>query len=279
MLKESKELNKLDKLHRERTRWVTTTWVFGTLFAISVVAVVTLGISAFKQGTLKGAKTATEEPPKEAQEEAEPEKQEIAEAVKAVADATVDDDAMKGSPDAPVTIIEFSDFLCPFCAVSAGFRDDLATQMKTRDETWEAAVPKILENYLESGDVRFVFRDCPFHSGGSVRASEATECARDQDKYWEMHDLLFLRQEDFPEEEAAINDFLASLAEELELEPEAFKTCLEEGKYTAEVQHDLEEAKAAGVTGTPTYFINGHKLVGAQGFAAFAEIIEEELNK
>jgi len=279
MLKESKELNKFDKLHRERTRWVTTTWVFGTLFAIAAIAVVSLGISAFKQGALKGTKTAEEQPQEQPREEAEPEKQEVAEAGKAVADATVDDDTMKGSPDAPVTVIEFSDFLCPFCAVSAGFRDDLALQMKDRDETWEAAVPKILESYLESGDVRFVFRDCPFHGGRSVQASEATECARDQDKYWEMHDLLFLRQEDFPKEEGAINGFLASLAEELELEPEVFRACLEEGKYTAEVQHDLEEAKAAGVTGTPTYFINGRKLVGAQGFAAFAEIIEEELNK
>lgn len=276
MLKESKEFDQIDKLHRERTRWVTATWVFGILFALSFLGVLALGAYIVKPELAKQAKTAAE-----SREEGESEEGEVAQAPEPqrVAGVSVDDDPAKGLADAPVTIIEFSDFLCPFCAVSAGFREDLSSQLKSRDETWEAAVPKIIDTYIKDGKVKFVFRDCPFHGEAAQKASEAAQCAQDQGKYWEMHDLLFSRQEDFPREENKITDFLPGLAQELGLNQDQFKECLTQGKYTEEVKKDLEAAKSYGVTGTPTYFVNGRKLVGAQGFESFRKVIEEELNK
>lgn len=278
MLNESKEeMNNLDKLHRERTRWVTATWVFGVLFVLAAIAVFGLGFYLVKPGLLKNVGL-------EQKEQAQPSKDapsaldETAPSPQ-VAGVSVDDDPVQGSPDAPVTMIEFSDFLCPYCAVSAGFRPDLTAQMKSRDAAWEAAVPKILETYVKEGKVRFVFRDCPFHGEGALSAAQAADCGRDQGKYWEMHDLLFQSQDQLPEKEEDLPVFLKGLADKLGLSQNQFDECLDSGKYKEEVNKDLEAAKAAGVTGTPTYFINGQKIVGAQPFSAFQEIIEAELKK
>ncbi len=279
MLNESKEeSNNLDKLHRERTRWVTATWVFGVLFALALIAVFGLGIYLVKPGLLKNAGVNQKEPT-EAQKVAPSAPEAAAPPSQQVAGVSVDDDPVQGSEDAPVTVIEFSDFLCPFCAVSAGFRPDLAAQMKAKDASWEAAVPKILDTYVKEGKVRFVFRDCPFHGAGAVLAAEAAECSRDQGKYWEMHDLLFQSQTNLPENEADLSNFFKGLAGKLGLSQNQFNECLDSGKYKDEVNKDLEAAQAAGVTGTPTYFINGQKVVGAQPFSAFQQIIDAELNK
>lgn len=275
MLKESQKIDKLDRLHRERARWVALTWVFGILFVLSLLGFISLGIyvSKFEPGQV------TEVPQEMKQGSAPEEEAPDAETTQKVAGVSIDDDPMKGEQDAPVTIIEFSDFLCPFCAAASGFKEDLAEQLRARDPSWEAPVPKIMETYVKEGKVRLVFRDCPFHGKASLLASEAAQCAYDQDKFWEMHDLLFSRQDNFPEDEASLRDFLKDLASELDLEQETFGKCLDDRKYKDEVQGDLEAAKSYGINGTPTYFINGQKLVGAQGFNAFQKIIEEELNK
>lgn len=277
MLKESPDLNQLDKLHRERTRWVTATWVFGVLFALAVLGVFSLGLYIVKPELVK--QQAGEEPQKEETKAASPAEEE-GEAIPQVAGVSVDDDPVKGSPDAKVTIVEFSDFLCPFCAVSAGFRPDLQEKMKERDASWEAAVPKILENYVETGKARFVFRDFPVvHGEPAARAAEAAECAGDLGKYWEMHDLLFSRQENFPENETEIANFLKGLARELALDESKFSECFDSRKYQEEINKDIEAAKSYGVSGTPTYFVNGQKIIGAHGFSIFQEVIEEELVK
>ena len=176
-------------------------------------------------------------------------------------------------------MIEFSDFLCPYCAASEGFRPDLALQMKTKNPSWEAAVPKIIETYVKTGKVRFVFRDCPFHGEPAILAAEAAGCAQDQGKYWEMHSLIFQNQDKFPEKSEEQTGFLQGLAEQLGLDKEPFSQCLASGKYKDEINKDLQDAQSAGVTGTPTYFINGQKVVGAQSFSAFQSIIEAELLK
>lgn len=276
--KEPQEIDKLDVLHRERTKWVTTTWIFGVLFAVAVIVIFGLGYyvlsprSADQMGKAEETGAPSEEGPAPPAEEPPV----LAPVVEGVSS---DDDPFKGPEDAKVTVIEFSDFLCPFCAVSTGFREDLQQRLKERDETWEAAIPKIIENYVNEDKVKFVFRDAPFHGAQSQKAAEATQCANDQDKYWEMHDLLFERQMDFPTEDEGLVDFLKGLAVEIGLDGDQLAACLEEDKYAQEVQHDLEEAKEIGVTGTPTYFINGRKIVGAQGFSNFEIVIEEELNK
>jgi protein-disulfide isomerase len=169
---------------------------------------------------------------------------------------TVDDDTLKGSEDAPVTIIEFSDYECPFCA-----------------RFFDATLAQIDEVYIKTGKVKMVFRDFPlsFHKKAQ-KAAEAAECAGEQDKYWEMHDILFGTGElDVPS--------LKQHAATIGLDTETFNTCLASNAMAGEVNKDFKDGRAAGVRGTPAFYINGRELVGAQPFGAFKEIIEEELAK
>lgn len=165
-----------------------------------------------------------------------------------------DDDASKGPGTAPVTIVEFSDFQCPYCARA------------------ETVVDEVVKKY---GDrVRVVYRDYPlkFHANAE-NAAMGAECAADQDKFWEMHKAIFGNQQ-----KLATAD-LVETAGSIGLDKEAFKTCLDSGKHRAEVQKDFEDGMKYGVTGTPTFFINGIPMVGARSVDAFAEIIDSELER
>ncbi|WP_426753517.1 thioredoxin domain-containing protein [Myxococcus sp. Y35] len=162
--------------------------------------------------------------------------------------------AAKGGPEnAPVTIVEFSDFQCPFCG---------------------RANPVLAQVQQEYGDkVRIVFRHFPldFHKE-APKASEASLCAQDQGKFWEMHDLLFANQQ------ALGVDNLKKYAADLKLDTAKFNACLDSGEKAAIVQKDLADGKQAGVSGTPAFFINGILLSGAQPFDEFKSIIDAELN-
>ena len=170
---------------------------------------------------------------------------------------SVDDDPVKGDKNAKVTIVEFSDYQCPFCG--RFFRDTL---------------PQIEEQYVRTGKIKMVFRDFPlsFHENAQ-KAGEAAECAEDQDKYWEMHDKLFQNQQ-----KLAVTD-LKQYAADLKLDTKKFNDCLDSSKHKAEVQKDMADGSSYGVSGTPAFFINGRKLVGAQPFSAFKSIIDAELDK
>jgi protein-disulfide isomerase len=162
---------------------------------------------------------------------------------------------VRGAKDAPVTIVEFSDFQCPFC--------------KTANTT----VKQILDKY--PGKVRLVFRDYPLASlhPQAPKAHEAARCAADQEKFWEYHDMLFDRS---PRMTPAN---LKQYAQDLKLEATAFAQCLDSGKYAAEVGKDFQEGADLGLTGTPSFFINGRQLVGAQPLATFQKIVDGELAK
>ncbi len=172
-------------------------------------------------------------------------------------EVSADDDTVKGDPNAPVTIIEFSDYECPFCT-----------------RFWSDTLPQITKEYIDTGKVKHVYRDFPlgFHTSAQ-KAAEASECAGDQDMYWEMHDKLYKNNNAL-----AVSD-LKGYAAELGLDTDAFNTCLDSGKYEDEVKSDMADGEAAGVTGTPGFFINGKKLVGAQPFSAFKQIIDTELGE
>jgi len=172
-------------------------------------------------------------------------------------EVSADDDAFKGDPNAPVTIIEFSDFECPFCT-----------------RWYSQTLPQIQTEYIDTGKVKLVYRDFPlgFHPNAQ-KAGEAAECAKNQDKFWEMHDMLF---------ESGVEGGVQSFkgyAGTLGLDQATFDECLDSGEEEAEVKADMKDGQSYGVTGTPGFFINGIKLVGAQPFAAFQQIIESELNK
>ncbi len=175
---------------------------------------------------------------------------------KSTTSSATGDDPMKGSADAPVTIIEYSDFQCPFCA-----------------RFWSQTLPQIQEEYIDTGKVKLIYKDFPlgFHENAQ-KAGEAAECADDQGMFWEYHDMIYENQ---------ISLSVSSLktwAKELGLDTSEFNDCLDSGKYTDEVKEDFKEGQAAGVSGTPAFFINGRSLVGAQPFSAFQQIIEEELS-
>lgn len=168
-------------------------------------------------------------------------------------EVSVDDDPAMGSLDAPVTIIEFSDFRCPYCGRFA-------------TDTLES----LLETY---GDyIYFVYRDFAILGPESVNAAIASECADDQEQFWAYHDLLFANQSDL-NRATYIN-----LAGELNLDLETFTGCIDNETHLEEVQADSSTVQQLGSTGTPTFFINGRFVSGAQPFAVFARIIEEELS-
>ncbi|MBI2342893.1 MAG: thioredoxin domain-containing protein [Deltaproteobacteria bacterium] len=160
----------------------------------------------------------------------------------------------RGPKDAPVTVIEFSDYQCPFCGRS------------------RPTVTQILEHYGDK--VRYVFRDFPlsFHAQ-AMKAHEAAYCAGDQGKYWEMNTKLFESQR------ALEVDQLKKYAEELSLTMPDFTQCLESGKYVERIKKNVDEGSAVGVTGTPAFFINGIPVSGARPFADFQKIIDEELQR
>lgn len=171
--------------------------------------------------------------------------------------------AVQGSLDAPVTVVEFSDYQCPFC-----------------QRFFQDTKPLIDQAYIETGKVRFVYKDLPIDSihAQARAAAEAAECAGEQDAYWPMHDRIFQNKEEWaenPEAEIVFKRFGLDLG----LDMVRFETCVDEGDYAAEVQADLEEGQRAGVTGTPTFFINGRMVEGAQPFSVFQQIIESELNR
>ena len=167
-----------------------------------------------------------------------------------------DDDAVKGDSNAPVTIIEFSDYQCPFCG-----------------KFWSETLPQITSEYIDTGKVKLVYRDFPlgFHENAQ-KAAEAAECAGEQGKYYNMHDKLFSNQD------ALDVAGLKKYAGEIGLNTVQFNTCLDSGAMADEVKKDFEEGQKYGVTGTPAFFINGIYLSGAQPFSEFQKIIEEELS-
>ncbi len=179
---------------------------------------------------------------------------------------SLDDDPIKGDPDAPVTIVEFSDFQCPFCS-----------------RFYQQTLPQLERNYIDTGMVNLVYRDMPLgiHSN-AVPAHVAAECADEQDAFWQYHDVLFDRQSQWGRlGEAALDEQLKAYAEELELDSR-FGECLVSPEVEAEVRHDHSQAGGYGVTGTPTFFVGNEdtgytRLTGAQPYEAFQSIIDSKL--
>ena len=180
-----------------------------------------------------------------------------------------------GSPDAPVTIIEFADFQCPFCAAVAGKNWRAIEYLRSKDPDWEPIVPN-LKPYIEAGQVKFIFRNFPFLGPESQWAAEAAECAHEQGRFWDYYDKLWANQKG--ENTGAFSkENLKRFAAELGLETKAFNRCLDSGKYAEEVRDDKEEGQRLGVRGTPAFFINGQLVTGAQPFSAVKQLIEREL--
>lgn len=165
---------------------------------------------------------------------------------------SVDDDPSQGKKGAPITLIEFSDFQCPFC------------------KRVRPTLSKIMDTY--KGKVYYVFRDFPlsFHKNAE-KAAQAANCAGDQDKYWKYNTHIWENQRELQIEK------LKEYAKTLGLNESKFNECLDSDKYADEIAKDMKEGSAAGVTGTPAYFVNGIFISGAQPFENFKDIIDTEL--
>ncbi|MBI2861531.1 MAG: DsbA family protein [Chloroflexi bacterium] len=165
----------------------------------------------------------------------------------------------KGSPDSPVTIEVWSDFQCPYCRDAAFLVE----------RQIEAA-------YIATGKAHLVYRHLARIGPESIWAAEAAECASEQGKFWEYHDLLFQRQSGENKGTFA-KKRLEGFAAELGIDTQPFNACLDSDRYAAMVNQETNEGQRKGVTLTPTFFINGEKVEGAQLFNVFQGIIEAKL--
>jgi protein-disulfide isomerase len=169
-------------------------------------------------------------------------------------DVPVEGQPFLGPVDAPVVIVEFSDFNCGYCR-------------KWHLETFQA----LMDTYPEQ--IRFVYRDYPFLSEESFNASIAAQCAYEQGAFWEYQDRLFTRSET-----KEIETYLL-FARELGLDIQGFQSCLDSDRAAGEVMIDAEFASSLGIRGTPTFFINGIPVIGAQPLESFTSIIDQELGE
>lgn len=183
--------------------------------------------------------------------------------------ASVDDDPILGDKNAPVTIIEFSDYECPFCK-----------------RHFDNTLPQLVKNYVDTGKVKIVFRDfpLPFHEPMASKEAIAASCARDQGgdkKYFEFHHEIFKRT---TSNGNGLDDAkIQTIASDLKLNMSTFTTCLSNTAKADEVKKDIADGSAAGASGTPTFLIgkstgdgkiDGDLVVGAQPFAAFQAVID-----
>ena len=167
----------------------------------------------------------------------------------------------RGSATAPVTVIEFADFQCPACK---RFAETIGNELE--------------EVYIATGQVRLEFRNMAFIGAESVLAAEAAQCANEQRKFWEYHDKLFEGQQG-ENRGAFSSERLIHFARDVGLNEEEFITCMESERHKQMVLDETEAGQEAGVSSTPTFFVNGELVKGAQPFEEFARIIDQKLEE
>ena len=182
-----------------------------------------------------------------------------------VVEVSVDDDAMLGDADAPVTIVGFSDFQCPYCHAF-----------------YKETMPSLVKDYIDTGKVKLIFRDFPLSGHPQANlAAQAAECVRavsdaapDDVAYFAFHDWLFENTTLWSGKEDAQEVMITAAQDNLDLD---IRSCLESGEMADEVNADLAAGRGYGVSGTPSFFINGKKLVGAWPYEVFQTVIDSEL--
>lgn len=237
------------------TLWKATTIILAVFFVISLF---TAGFGL--GGKEAGSQAIGEQQPSpslQQQGNPQPSQQIIKAALKE------DDDFCFGSKDAKVTIFEFSDYQCPFC-----------------QRAFQQTFPE-LKKLADEGKVRYCVKDypLPFHNEAD-EAAIAVNCVglQDKEKYWEMHDILFQKQQEWANNPNAVELF-KGYAKTVGVDEAKYSQCMTDESIRKEVEADTAEGSASGVSGTPTFYINGQQLVGAQPSAAFKSIIDAELSK
>ena len=172
----------------------------------------------------------------------------------------VEGDWVKGNPEAQITIVEYADYQCPACA------------------SYQPVVKRVVEEYSEK--VKVVYRHFPLITihPNAFNAAKASEAAGLQDKFWEMHGILYEKQEEWSDDGNAKDKFFG-YAEDLELDIDKFKSDFDSSEVKESVEKDLFDGQRLGVSGTPTFYMNGKKLSGVGGFDDFASKINELLSE
>jgi len=169
---------------------------------------------------------------------------------------------VRGNANAPVTIVEFADFRCPYCK-----------------QIEDNVMPSLQKDYIDTGKVKLYFRQYDFLGPASTIAANAAECANDQGKFWDMHDYLYKNQPDETDTSMYTTDNLTTIAGQLGLDTTQFNSCLSANTDNQKVTDDMTAGQKAGVSGTPTFYINGTQLVGAEPYSVFQQTIDAALKK
>ncbi|PIN90132.1 hypothetical protein COU57_04520 [Candidatus Pacearchaeota archaeon CG10_big_fil_rev_8_21_14_0_10_32_14] len=227
---------------KKDTLWKAATFVFAALFVISLF---TGGFGLKKDSPGTGNVVADTNPT-------------VNNPTPSAVKVSVDDDAVEGKKDAKVTIVEFSDYECPFCK-----------------RNYDQSYVQLKKEYIDTGKVKYVLRDFPlsFHPQAQ-KAAEAAECAGElggDDAYFKMHDKLFGEGV-----EGGVATF-KTYAKTIGIDQKKFDTCLDSGKMAAEVAKDQADGTSYGVQGTPAFFVNGKLISGAQPYSVFKTAIDAEL--
>lgn len=167
-----------------------------------------------------------------------------------------------GDKNAKVTIVEFSDFQCPYCK-----------------QLFDTAFQQIKKDYVDTGKVKFAYRHYPLpgHPNAPVTAL-ASECANEQNKFWEYHDILFKTQNEWgPQDATTIKQTLTGYARQLSLNTAQFASCVDTAKYQDKIDEDVAIAQQIGVSATPTSYVNGTPVVGALPYSNFKTILDQQL--
>jgi len=175
-------------------------------------------------------------------------------------------DAILGNQNAKVTIVEYGDYQCPFC-----------TRFFSQSE------PQLVQNYVQTGKVRMVFRDFAFLGVESTAAAQAAQCANDQGKLWAYHDALYAAKVADEQKGGNENDGFynraefVKLAQQVGLDANTFASCIDSNKEAAYVAQEKTSAGAVGVNSTPTFYVNGQQILGAQPYSQFQTMIDAAL--
>jgi len=226
--------------------------------SLSIVAIGLSIFSLYKVGGFDFMKSKTEVKVESVGTETQKPKDDFTKQVYAVIDAYVAEKQSEGDKDAPVTILEFTDYQCPYC-----------------ERYFTEAYGQIMKNYVDTGKVKYVVRDfpLPFHEN-ALPAANSAECLREQtddETFFKYHDLLFQNQSTLSVEN------YKKWATDFKVDQAKFDSCVDENKFKDEIEADLAEGQSYGVQGTPAFFINGMPLSGAQPYAAFEAAIDQAL--
>ena len=230
----------------------------GGVLTLGTIGFVVLGVMMLKNGGTTAAPTAVAQNPSPSPSPS-PDNQQPPTPTSPV-NVSVGHFPALGSAKAPVTVIEFADYRCPFC-----------------ERFYSDAEKSLIKDYVNTGKVKFYFRSFAFLGPASTVASEAAECANEQGQFWKFHDWMYNNQADESNTDYYSKENLIKYATNLGLNSSKFSSCLNSDKYAAAVQQDLTEGQNAGVNGTPTTFINGKPLVGAQPYSAVKSAIDAAL--